>query len=153
MLGYLDASLFLGVSEVYDICFNFLLNTSLLDEGIPAYIFAKKYNHEHWKALAQKHMMNNFALLCRQEKFFDLHFEDFAAILQSNELNAPSETLVYLAAKKWLQHVPSRVKYADEILGLVRFSQINPELIKHRLMQDIFMKNHTNLLNEVFDIN
>jgi len=151
VLGYLDASLFLGVAQVYDICFNFLLSTSY-EEGIPAYVFAKKYNHEGWKASAQKHMMENFPLLCRQERLFDLQFEDFAAILQSNELNA-SETLVYLAAKKWLQQIPSRASYADEILGLVRFSQINKELLNHRLMQDSFMKNHTSLIKEVFDVN
>jgi len=137
VFGLLEAALILKVKRASDHCFRYLTKHNILYSCVPTYDLAKKYKQTCWMAVTQLYIIKNFDSASNEKKFYDFDYEDFIAILQAKELYVTTETIVYLAVIKWLQHKPiERKHHLDYLLKLIRFPQINFYLLCHKVQNN-----------------
>ncbi|EFN84980.1 Kelch-like protein 5 [Harpegnathos saltator] len=92
---------------------------------------------EHAHAYTTKHFME----VTRNQEFLLLSANEVAKLLESEDLNVPSEETIFHALMIWLEHDPeNRSKDASKLLGLVKLPLLSPAFIADNIESNEMFK-------------
>ncbi|XP_071652799.1 kelch-like protein 5 [Temnothorax longispinosus] len=92
---------------------------------------------EYAHAYTTKHFME----VTKNEEFLLLSANEVAKLLESEDLNVPSEETIFHALVTWLEHDPeNRSKDASKLLGLVKLPLLSPAFIADNIESNKMFK-------------
>ncbi|XP_041976877.1 uncharacterized protein LOC121731508 isoform X2 [Aricia agestis] len=123
------AARYLGIKDLEDQCWSFILNENMFNEDTAFSMFIEARN----KGLTPivdvmvPRIKKFFLPLVASNDFIDLEVDEVVTILRSNHICVTSETEVLMAAVRWLHgNWPARSKYTVDVMRCVRFGLISP---------------------------
>ena len=133
----LDASHMLGIDQVQEKCFHFLLNNIDITNCYGIAYLAEKYSCREISKVAETYAIKNFRLVSNTDEFLDLTYEHLLALVSSSELNVTSEGDVYNAIMKWVYFDKSRRKlYLKSLLAHVRFPLLTRKFLIDKVTKE-----------------
>lgn len=136
------AAMLLQIGTLVKMCSDFLMQELSVENCMYVANIADAYNLKETKDAAQKFMRENFIEFSEMEQFLKLTYEQICEFLSDDSLQLPSEVTAFQIAMKWLDFDEKRLKYAADLLTLIRFGTISAQdLVNHiqsvpRMMQD-----------------
>ena len=133
----------LQVKQAIELCAQFLTSEMGCQSCVDILNLADAYSLNAVKILALDYVQNNFEVVSGNEQFYKLCPEHFVKILQSNDLQCPSELVLFNHVCRWVeQDSEYRTQFALELLSHVRFPLMKPEqLVDHVAKKDIMLMN------------
>ncbi|XP_043992050.1 kelch-like protein 31 [Gambusia affinis] len=136
------AARLLQINTLVKMCSDFLMQELSVENCMYVANIADAYDLKETKEAAQKFMRENFIEFSEMEQFLKLTYEQISEFLSDDSLQLPSEVTAFQIAMKWLDFDEKRLKYAADLLTLIRFGTISAQdLVNHvqsvpRMMQD-----------------
>uniref|UniRef100_A0AAV2JN03 BTB domain-containing protein n=1 Tax=Knipowitschia caucasica TaxID=637954 RepID=A0AAV2JN03_KNICA len=136
------AARLLQIGTLVKMCSDFLMQELSVENCMYVANIADAYELKETKEAAQKFMRENFIEFSEMEQFLKLTYEQISDFLCDDSLQLPSEVTAFQIAMKWLDFDEKRLKYAADLLTLIRFGTISAQdLVNHvqnvpRMMQD-----------------
>ncbi|XP_005915595.1 kelch-like protein 31 [Haplochromis burtoni] len=136
------AAMLLQIGTLVKMCSDFLMQELSVENCMYVANIADAYDLKETKEATQKFMRENFIEFSEMEQFLKLTYEQISEFLSDDSLQLPSEVTAFQIAMKWLDFDEKRLKYAADLLTLIRFGTITPQdLVNHvqgvpRMMQD-----------------
>ncbi len=96
--------------------------------------------------VAQQFRANHYS---SADFYLDIPKESFCRILHHPQFSMRKEYEVYIIAKKWLQHEEERLKYASDIMGVIRFALIPKHLLQIQISEDPVVQENENIATAV----
>ncbi|XP_033956152.1 kelch-like protein 31 [Pseudochaenichthys georgianus] len=136
------AAMMLQIRTLVKMCSDFLMQELSVENCMYVGNIADAYDLKETKEASQKFMRENFIEFSEMEQFLKLTYEQISDFLSDDSLHLPSEITAFQIAMKWLDFDEKRLKYAADLLTLIRFGTISAQdLVNHvqsapRMMQD-----------------
>ncbi|XP_071629426.1 kelch-like protein 5 isoform X2 [Temnothorax longispinosus] len=90
---------------------------------------------------AHAYITKNFMEVTKNQEFLLLSANEVAKLLESEDLNVPSEETIFHALVTWLEHDPeNRSKDASKLLGLVKLPLLSPAFIADNIESNEMFK-------------
>ncbi|XP_071453237.1 kelch-like protein 5 [Hetaerina americana] len=120
----------LQLPPVVSACCSFLLKQLHPSNCIGIRLFADAQSCPGLCEAAHKYTSEHFMEVIANQEFLLLPADEVATLLVSDDLNVPSEEIIFHALMSWLHHDPEvRSKEASRLLGLVRLPLLSPAFI------------------------
>ncbi|XP_062995772.1 kelch-like protein 31 [Elgaria multicarinata webbii] len=114
----------LQMYALLNMCSNFLIQEMNVENWMYIANLADTYNLNQTKDAARKFIREHFLEFSSTEQFMKLTFDQLNELLMDDNLQFPSEVVVFQIAMKWLEFDPKRIKHAADLLNNVRFGTI-----------------------------
>ncbi|WAQ94666.1 KLH40-like protein [Mya arenaria] len=112
-------------------CSDHMINEICQSNCVEVFLFASHYSCLKLKDAARNFIQERFSeLLKTQESIFDLSFEDFEELVESDDICVDKEETVFEAIIKWIDVDKTRVKCIGKLFKHVRLALTNFEYIK-----------------------
>nr|XP_028591992.1 kelch-like protein 12 isoform X1 [Podarcis muralis] len=99
-----------------------------MNNCLSLYSLAHQHNHQPLLDAASCYIKQHFVPLAKQEAFLNLEPKALISLISSDNLEVPSELIVYQAVRNWVESAASvRLPLYKELLGHVRFSLLTHE--------------------------
>lgn len=116
--------------HVIQACSTFLGRQLHVTNAIGFTLFAEQQNCEDLYNLSLQFTAKNFMEIYQNsDEFLRMNVNQLSALLKNNDLNVTSEEDVFKALIKWLAHSEERQVHLQELLPLVKLSQLSPVFI------------------------
>ncbi|XP_008119007.1 kelch-like protein 31 [Anolis carolinensis] len=115
---------YLQMPALLNICTDFLIQEMNVENWTYVANLAETYSLNQTKNAAKKFIREHFLEFSETEQFMKLTFDQLNELLMDDDLQFPSEVVVFQIAMKWLESDPKRVQHAADLLNNVRFGTI-----------------------------
>ncbi|XP_015109611.1 kelch-like protein 5 [Diachasma alloeum] len=120
----------LQIDAVVKACCQFLIKQLHPSNCLGIRMFADTQGCSHLLNVAHTYTTEHFMEVMKNQEFLLLSADDVAKLIESDDLNIPSEEIVFRALISWLEHdLEIRRKDASRLLGLVRLPLLSPVFI------------------------
>ncbi|XP_066288626.1 kelch-like protein 9 [Branchiostoma lanceolatum] len=128
----LDAASHLQVLPLLEKCKNFMLTKLSSNNCLAMARLAEAMNLDKIEAAARKYCLRTFGLVIKTKDFLELSIDKLLPLLESDDVLGCTETGLFLAALKWLEHDPCRQEHASQLMSRVRFPLMPPgDLVRY----------------------
>lgn len=141
ILNILLAASQLQVAQIIELCSEYLIKNLNYSNVVYVLKIADTFMLTQVLEVSQKFLCENFADIYEhgRSQFVQLSFEQLKWLLTSDGLNEFSELDLFLMIVKWISKDSSRIKYASELMKLIRFMCMKPEEICDHVEKVNFM--------------
>ncbi|XP_071540129.1 kelch-like protein 5 isoform X2 [Panulirus ornatus] len=131
------------LTEVVDVCCEFLTKQLHPANCLGIQLFADTQGCSELHRLASTYTAEHFQEVMQHQEFVQLPTEEAAHLLASDDLNVPSEELIFQALVLWLKHdLETRTKDMARLLSLVKLPLLSPQfLTDHIETNSLFKEN------------
>ncbi|XP_035685229.1 kelch-like protein 24 [Branchiostoma floridae] len=131
VLPIFEAANMLQVKPVEEACEKFLKDKLRSDTCLRTWALADKLSYTCLSAMARSYALKKFEAVCRTEQFLELPVDYLKMYITDDGLHVRNEERVLEAIIHWALHdLEERQRHLGEMLACVRFSHVNPSLIK-----------------------
>ncbi|XP_055330480.1 kelch-like protein 3 [Paramacrobiotus metropolitanus] len=128
----LTAALFLDISPVAKLCWDFLENHLDVSSCLQVYSLARMHNNPHLADKAKVFAFRHFSHIARSVDFLRLDAEKVTELIGSDELCVDNEDEVFEAVKSWSDYDPAgRSAQQSDILQYIRVSFLSPKRLEN----------------------
>ncbi|KAG8223349.1 hypothetical protein J437_LFUL001227 [Ladona fulva] len=127
----------LQLPPVVSACCSFLLKQLHPSNCIGIRLFADAQGCPELRDAAHKYTSDHFMEVIDNQEFLLLPADEVAALLESDDLNVPSEEVIFHALLSWLHHDPEgRSSEASRLLSKVRLPLLSPAFIADNVAKE-----------------
>ncbi|KAK0170163.1 hypothetical protein PV328_010760 [Microctonus aethiopoides] len=132
----------LQIDAVVKACCQFLIKQLHPSNCLGICMFADSQGCEQLFKVAHTYITEHFMEVMKSQEFLSLSADDVAKLFESDDLNIPSEEIVFRALINWLDYdIESRRNDASKLLGLVRLPLLSPVFIADYIDENEIFKN------------
>nr|XP_014094600.2 kelch-like protein 18 [Bactrocera oleae] len=146
---------FLQLTKVRNACADFLISRFHPHNVLGIRQFADSMGCTHLIEAADKYIDQNFAKVVQSEEFLSLDFGELIDLIRRDELNVPSEEIIFEACMKWVKHMEEkRAILFPQVLSKVRLPLLSPQFLADRVArEELIRSSHQcrDLLDEAKD--
>ncbi|XP_069941276.1 kelch-like protein 5 isoform X2 [Cherax quadricarinatus] len=129
------------LTEVVDVCCDFLTKQLHPANCLGIQLFADTQGCSELHRLASTYTAEHFQEVMQHQEFVQLPTEEAARLLASDDLNVPSEELIFQALVVWLKHdLETRTKDMARLLGLVKLPLLSPQFLTDHIETNSLFK-------------
>lgn len=133
----LSTACLLQLSEVVEACCSFLMKQLHPSNCIGIRQFADAQGCADLYKAANNYVMENFVEVMENQEFLILSHDEVAKLLSSDDLNVPSEEVIFQALKAWARHdLANRKKYLSKLLAHIKLPLMAPQFIADHVRSD-----------------
>ncbi|XP_071650413.1 kelch-like protein 5 [Temnothorax longispinosus] len=141
----LTTACLLQLNPVIKACCQFLVKQLHPSNCLGIWMFADtRTGHKDCSELveyAHAYTAKHFREVTKNQEFLLLSANEVAKLLESEDLNVPSEETIFHALVTWLEHDPeNRSKDASKLLGLVKLPLLSPAFIADNIVSNEMFK-------------
>lgn len=126
----LGTACLLQLSPVVKACCHFLIKQLHPSNCLGIRMFADTQGCAHLLSVAHAYTTEHFMEVIRNQEFLSLSANEVAKLLESEDVNVPSEETIFHALMTWLQHdSENRCKDASKLLSYVKLPLLSPAFI------------------------
>ncbi|KAL1131335.1 hypothetical protein AAG570_010953 [Ranatra chinensis] len=126
----LGTACLLGLCEVIEACCVFLKRQLHPSNAIGIYLFADSQGCTDLRDAALTYTADHFVEVIKNQEFLMLPTQEVAKIFASDELNVPTEEVIFQALMMWVNHdIEERKSEISELLSLIRLPLLSPSFI------------------------
>ncbi|XP_071629820.1 kelch-like protein 5 [Temnothorax longispinosus] len=138
----LTTACLLQMNPVIKACCQFLVKQLHPSNCLGIRMFADTQGCSELVEYAHAYTTKHFMEVTKNQEFLLLSADEVAKLLESEDLNVPSEETVFHALVTWLEHDPeNRSKDASKLLGLVKLPLLSPAFIADNIESNEMFKN------------
>ena len=141
----LKASFLLQINHAESRCTNYLTQKLNIDNCLDIWL-TSKFSHQHeLRDLSTAKIGRHLHLVSQYPQFLELEYRILEDLLSDDELQVPSESIVYEAAMTWIKHdLPERQGYLSDLLkAAIRLKYLPKSyLTKVVAQEDLILTNH-----------
>ncbi|XP_077258848.1 kelch-like protein 5 [Temnothorax americanus] len=131
----------LQLSPVIKACCQFLVKQLHPSNCLGIRMFADTQGCSELVEYAHAYTTKHFMEVTKNQEFLLLSADEVAKLLESEDLNVPSEETIFHALVTWLEHDPeNRRKDASKLLGLVKLPLLSPAFIADNIESNEMFK-------------
>ncbi|XP_037072489.1 kelch-like protein 5 isoform X2 [Pollicipes pollicipes] len=124
----------LQLSQIQTACCHFLEKQLHPSNCIGIGLFAERQGCQKLHRSVQRFTADKFVDVIRNNEFLDLPPDEVAALLALDDLNIPSEEVIFYALNIWLNHdLKKRRKHLAQLMPLVRLPLVSPQFVVDRI--------------------
>ena len=124
-------------NDVEKSCIEFLSRSLSIDNCVDICTIAERINCEELHKVAMLYVSDNFRQLVRCKHFINLTASQIETILDSEHISVSSESEVYEAVMKWIQHdIQNRLENLSLLLKKVRFCLMSRKYLVDRVLHE-----------------
>ncbi|XP_034936195.1 kelch-like protein 5 isoform X2 [Chelonus insularis] len=132
----------LQIDSVVKACCQFLIKQLHPSNCLGIRMFADTQGCSHLLSVAHNYTTEHFMEVMSSQEFLLLSADDVAKLLESDDLNIPSEEIVFQALINWLEYdLENRRKDASLLLSFVRLPLLSPVFIADNIDENEIFKN------------
>ncbi|XP_071567569.1 kelch-like protein 5 [Temnothorax nylanderi] len=132
----------LQLNPVIKACCQFLIEQLHPSNCLGIRMFADTQGCSELVEYAHAYTTKHFMEVTKSQEFLLLSANEVAKLLESEDLNVPSEETIFHALVTWLEHDPeNRSKDASKLLGLVKLPLLSPAFIADNIKSNEMFKN------------
>lgn len=129
------------LTEVVEVCCDFLTKQLHPANCLGIQLFADTQGCSDLHRLASKYTAEHFQEVMHHQEFVQLPAEEAAQLLASDDLNVPSEELIFQALVVWLKHdLEERSKNMAQLLSLVKLPLLSPQFLTDHIETNSLFK-------------
>ncbi|XP_069189619.1 kelch-like protein 5 isoform X2 [Procambarus clarkii] len=129
------------LTEVVDVCCDFLTKQLHPANCLGIQLFADTQGCSELHRVASTYTAEHFQEVMQHQEFVQLPTEEAARLLASDDLNVPSEELIFQALVVWLKHdLETRTKDMSRLLGLVKLPLLSPQFLTDHIETNSLFK-------------
>ncbi|XP_076062462.1 kelch-like protein 5 isoform X1 [Oratosquilla oratoria] len=129
------------LTEVVDVCCDFLTKQLHPANCIGIQLFADTQGCTELHKVASSYTAEHFLEVMDHQEFVQLPTEECAKLLASDDLNVPSEEVIFQALLVWLKHdLEKRKQDMARLLGLVKLPLLSPQFITDHIETNTLFK-------------
>ncbi|XP_078033560.1 kelch-like protein 5 isoform X3 [Augochlora pura] len=133
----------LQINPVVKACCQFLRNQLHPSNCLGIKVFADRQSCLHLLEYAHAYTIKHFVNVIKYQEFLLLSSKEVANLLESEDLNVPSEETIFHALMTWLEYdLENRQKDASRLLSLVKLPLLSPEFIADNIESNEMFKDH-----------
>ncbi|XP_048465841.1 kelch-like protein 20 isoform X1 [Rhincodon typus] len=132
----LAAANLLDVMSVREACCKFMERQMDETNCVGIHCFAEAHSCMELQTKSMNYILQHFDVVHKQEEFLSLSTEKLIEIISSDDLNIPSEEMVFEAVVLWLEKDHSRKQNFEKILEHIRLPLISPYYI-HDIVESL----------------
>lgn len=148
----LSTACLVQLPEVVEACCGFLVKQLHPSNCLGIRMFADTHGCSNLQRAAHGYTMEHFMEVIRNQEFALLSAEEAGKLLANDDLNVPSEEVIFHALVTWVKHdLVARKRELSRLLGLVKLPLLSPQFIADfvetnsllkddRLCQDLIME-------------
>ncbi|XP_054271966.1 kelch-like protein 5 [Macrosteles quadrilineatus] len=137
----LGTACLLQLSEVVEACCAFLKKQLHPSNCIGICLFADTQGCVSLRDAAHNYTTEHFMEVIRNQEFLLLPAEEVSKLLASDDLNVPSEEMIFHALMSWLNHdVTARKKGISKLLSLVKLPLLTPSFIADHIETELLFR-------------
>ncbi|XP_037610339.1 kelch-like protein 11 [Sebastes umbrosus] len=144
------------LAQLKSFCGEFLMKKLNLSNCVAVHSLAHMYTLDQLAQGAAKTIRRNFHKIIRNEEFFTLPFHLVRDWLSDSGITVDSEQELFEAVVKWVhQNEQEREKHFEELLKLLRLSQISPTYLTRVVRKEPLVANNAacqQLVSEAFEV-
>ncbi|XP_046627116.1 kelch-like protein 5 isoform X1 [Neodiprion virginianus] len=126
----LGTACLLQLNPVVKACCHFLIKQLHPSNCLGIRMFADTQGCAHLLSVAHAYTTEHFMEVISNQEFLSLSGNEVAKLLESEDVNVPSEETIFHALMTWLQHDPdNRCKDASKLLSYVKLPLLSPAFI------------------------
>ncbi|KAF0289364.1 Kelch-like protein 5 [Amphibalanus amphitrite] len=135
----------LQLTQIQTACCQFLERQLHPSNCIGIGLFADRQGCAELYRSVQQYTADNFVDVIRNNEFLDLPPDEVATLLAMDDLNIPSEEVIFYALNLWLNHdLKSRRCHLTQLMPLVRLPLLSPEFMVDRIQSSpVFSSDRT----------
>ncbi|XP_071637015.1 kelch-like protein 5 isoform X1 [Temnothorax longispinosus] len=131
----------LQMNPVIKACCQFLVKQLHPSNCLGIRMFADTQGCSELVEYAHAYTTKHFIEVTKNEEFLLLSANEVSKLLESEDLNVPSEETIFHALVTWLEHDPeNRSKDASKLLGLVKLPLLSPAFIADNIESNEMFK-------------
>ncbi|XP_071628490.1 kelch-like protein 5 [Temnothorax longispinosus] len=131
----------LQLNPVIKACCQFLVKQLHPSNCLGIRMFADTQGCSELVEYAHAYTTEHFMEVTKNQEFLLLSANEVAKLLESEDLNVPSEETIFHALVTWLEHDPeNRSKDASKLLGLVKLPLLSPAFIADNIESNEMFK-------------
>ncbi|XP_045136000.1 kelch-like protein 5 isoform X5 [Portunus trituberculatus] len=129
------------LTEVVEVCCDFLTKQLHPANCLGIQLFADTQGCSELHRLASKYTAEHFQEVMQHQEFVQLPPEEAAHLLASEDLNVPSEELIFQALVVWLKYdLEERTKNMADLLSLVKLPLLSPQFLTDHIETNVLFK-------------
>lgn len=129
------------LTEVVEVCCDFLTKQLHPANCLGIQLFADTQGCSELHRLASKYTAEHFQEVMQHQEFVQLPPEEAAHLLASEDLNVPSEELIFQALMVWLKYdLEERTKNMADLLSLVKLPLLSPQFLTDHIETNVLFK-------------
>lgn len=129
------------LTEVVEVCCDFLTKQLHPANCLGIQLFADSQGCSDLHKIASTYTAEHFQDVIQNQEFVQLPTDEAAQLLASEDLNVPSEELIFQALVLWLKHdIEKRSKDMARLLGLVRLPLLSPQFLTDHIETNSLFK-------------
>lgn len=129
------------LTEVVDVCCDFLTKQLHPANCLGIQLFADTQGCSELHRIASTYTAEHFQEVTQHQEFLQLPTEEAARLLASDDLNVPSEELIFQALVTWLKYdLENRSKDMARLLGLVKLPLLSPQFLADHIETNLLFK-------------
>ncbi|XP_012264129.2 kelch-like protein 5 [Athalia rosae] len=137
----LGTACLLQLSAVVKACCHFLIKQLHPSNCLGIRMFADTQGCALLLSVAHAYTMDHFMEVIRNQEFLSLSANEVAKLLESEDVNVPSEETIFHALMTWLQHdSENRSKDASKLLSYVKLPLLSPAFIADHIESNEIFK-------------
>ncbi|KAM4695700.1 kelch-like protein 4 [Rhinophrynus dorsalis] len=126
----LSAACLLQLSQVIDVCCNFLMKQLHPSNCLGIRSFGDAQGCMELLRVAHSYTMEHFIEVIRNQEFLLLPANEIAKLLSSDDINVPDEETIFQALMQWVKHdIQSRQRDLGMLLSYIRLPLLPPQLL------------------------
>ncbi|XP_054852384.1 kelch-like protein 4 isoform X2 [Eublepharis macularius] len=126
----LAAACLLQLSQVIDVCCNFLMKQLHPSNCLGIRSFGDAQGCPELLRVAHMYTMEHFIEVIKNQEFLLLPASEIAKLLSSDDINVPDEEAIFKALMMWVRHdLQSRQRELGMLLSYIRLPLLSPQLL------------------------
>lgn len=126
----LSTASLLQLSEVVNACCRFLVCRLHPSNCIGICLFSESQGCLDLYHMAHNYIMDNFMDVIQNQEFLMLPHEEIRKLLANDDINVPSEEIIFDSLMSWIQSdLPNRKKNLGQLLAVVKLPLLSPQFI------------------------
>ena len=137
------AAVHLRMSQVTELCIDYLTSTLNVQNCVQLLQLAERNNFDKLKKSVQDFIVDEFLQVSETSGFQELNADQVTFFISQDRMAAGSEMQLFMVAAKWLEYDrATREQYAPQLMRHIRFPLISSnELVDHVQSHDFMMNN------------
>lgn len=138
------------IPSIFTVCVSFLQKKLCLSNCLAIFRLGLMLDCPRLAVAARDFLCDRFALVTRDDDFYQLSPDELIAIISSNSLNVEKEEIVFETVMKWAaKEKEARIKALPVVFESVRFRLMPPDFVRDNVVTHAMVKSSPELLKKL----